>query len=115
MAAGSTGERSSRSLRRGCPVTPFTASSSTSNSARPRASCAPGPRARAILERAGGRPTLFQLLQGVETLGVRMERHMTNTLAVLESLSSNKAVEWVLHPALENHPDHQLAKKLLPG
>jgi len=56
----------------------------------------------------------FQLLQGVETLGVRMERHMSNTLAVLEFLSSNKAVEWVLHPALENHPDHQLAKKLLP-
>ncbi len=56
----------------------------------------------------------FQLLQGVETLGVRMERHMTNTLAVLEFLAANKAVAWVLHPALENHPDHQLAKKLLP-
>src|SRR5438132_3077683 len=56
----------------------------------------------------------FHLLQGVETLGVRMERHMTNTLAVLEFLSANKAVEWVLHPALEDHPDHQLAKKLLP-
>ena len=56
----------------------------------------------------------FQLLQGVETLGVRMERHMSNTLAVLEALTANKAVEWVLHPALENHPDHQLAKRLLP-
>jgi O-acetylhomoserine (thiol)-lyase len=56
----------------------------------------------------------FQLLQGVETLGVRMERHMTNTLAVLEFLATNKAVAWVLHPALENHPDYQLAKKLLP-
>src|SRR5207302_5555518 len=33
---------------------------------------------------------------------------------VLESLSANKAVEWVLHPALENHPDYQLAKRLLP-
>src|SRR5689334_10191672 len=54
----------------------------------------------------------FQLLQGVETLGVRMERHMSNTLAVLEFLKSNKAVEWVLHPALESHPDHQLAKRL---
>src|SRR5438067_13114246 len=56
----------------------------------------------------------FQLLQGVETLSVRMERHMTHTLAVLEFLSDNKAVQWVLHPALENHPDYQLAKKLLP-
>jgi O-acetylhomoserine (thiol)-lyase len=56
----------------------------------------------------------FQLLQGVETLGVRMERHMSNTLAVLEALTANKAVDWVLHPALENHPDHQLAKRLLP-
>jgi O-acetylhomoserine (thiol)-lyase len=43
-----------------------------------------------------------------------MERHMTNTLAVLEFLSTNKAVAWVLHPALENHPDYQLAKRLLP-
>jgi O-acetylhomoserine (thiol)-lyase len=56
----------------------------------------------------------FQLLQGIETLGVRMERHMSNTLAVLEFLGSNKAIDWVLHPALECHPDHALAKKLLP-
>ena len=56
----------------------------------------------------------FQLLQGVETLGVRMDRHMQNTYAVLEALKSNKAVDWVLHPSLENHPDHQLAKTLLP-
>src|ERR1700757_3935158 len=56
----------------------------------------------------------FQLLQGVETLGVRMDRHMANTTAVLEFLTANKAVDWVLHPSLENHPDHALAKKLLP-
>src|ERR1700691_766235 len=56
----------------------------------------------------------FQLLQGVETLGIRMERHMTNTHAVLAHLAANKAVEWVLHPSLESHPDHQLAKQLLP-
>jgi O-acetylhomoserine (thiol)-lyase len=57
----------------------------------------------------------FHLLQGVETLGVRMERHMANTLAVLQFLKGSKGVEWVLHPALEDHPDHQLAKKLLPN
>jgi O-acetylhomoserine (thiol)-lyase len=56
----------------------------------------------------------FQLLQGVETLGVRMERHMTNTHAVLDALTANKAVDWVLHPDLASHPDHDLAKKLLP-
>jgi O-acetylhomoserine (thiol)-lyase len=56
----------------------------------------------------------FQLLQGIETLGVRMDRHMQNTHAVLDFLSSNKAVDWVLHPSLESHPDHQLAKRLLP-
>ena len=56
----------------------------------------------------------FQLLQGIETLGVRMDRHMQNTHAVLDFLSSNKAVDWVLHPSLESHPDHELAKRLLP-
>jgi O-acetylhomoserine (thiol)-lyase len=56
----------------------------------------------------------FQLLQGVETLGVRMERHMSNTFSILEFLKANKAVEWVWHPQLTDHPDHELAKKLLP-
>jgi len=56
----------------------------------------------------------FQLLQGVETLGVRMDRHMQNTTAVLDFLKLNKAVDWVLHPSLESHPDHALAKQLLP-
>jgi O-acetylhomoserine (thiol)-lyase len=56
----------------------------------------------------------FQLLQGVETLGLRMDRHMANTHAVLEFLSANKAVDWVLHPSLPNHPDYELAKQLLP-
>lgn len=56
----------------------------------------------------------FQLLQGVETLGVRMERHMTNTATILDFLKSNKAVEWVWHPSLPDHPDHELAKTLLP-
>ncbi|MGH6777588.1 MAG: O-acetylhomoserine aminocarboxypropyltransferase [Bradyrhizobium sp.] len=56
----------------------------------------------------------FQLLQGIETLPVRMERHMQNTHAVLDFLKANKAVAWVLHPSLEDHPDYQLAKRLLP-
>jgi O-acetylhomoserine (thiol)-lyase len=56
----------------------------------------------------------FHLLQGVETLPLRMERHMANTAAVLAFLRKNPAVEWVLHPSLEMHPDHALAQKLLP-
>ncbi|HEY7990894.1 MAG TPA: O-acetylhomoserine aminocarboxypropyltransferase [Stellaceae bacterium] len=56
----------------------------------------------------------FQLLQGVETLALRMERHVANTAAVLEFLTKNAAVEWVLHPSLPNHPDHALAQRLLP-
>jgi O-acetylhomoserine (thiol)-lyase len=43
-----------------------------------------------------------------------MERHVANTAAVLEFLKGNKAVEWVLHPSLETHPDHALARELLP-
>jgi O-acetylhomoserine (thiol)-lyase len=43
-----------------------------------------------------------------------MERHMQNTHAVLDFLKSSTAVEWVLHPSLENHPDYEMAKKLLP-
>jgi O-acetylhomoserine (thiol)-lyase len=56
----------------------------------------------------------FQLLQGVETLGVRMDRHIANTAAVLAFLTANKAVDWALHPTLDNHPDYELAKRLLP-
>jgi O-acetylhomoserine (thiol)-lyase len=56
----------------------------------------------------------FQLLQGVETLPLRMERHMANTAAVLAFLRDNPAVDWVLHPSLETHADHALAQRLLP-
>ena len=56
----------------------------------------------------------FQILQGVETLHVRMPRHVENAAAVLDFLKTNKAVEWVQHPSLDSHPDHDLAKKLLP-
>jgi len=56
----------------------------------------------------------FHLLQGVETLAVRMQRHMENTAAVLDFLCKSKAVEWVLDPSLPTHPDFDLAKRLLP-
>lgn len=56
----------------------------------------------------------FQLLQGVETLGIRMERHMANTHAVLAFLTASKAVDWVQHPSLDSHPDHELTRRLLP-
>ena len=56
----------------------------------------------------------FYLLQGAETLALRMERHLQNTAAVLDFLGKSQAVDWVLHPALETHPDYQLAKRLLP-
>ena len=56
----------------------------------------------------------FHLLQGVETLSVRVQRHAENTAAVLEFLGHHEAVAWVLHPALANHPDHALARRLLP-
>ena len=56
----------------------------------------------------------FQLLQGLETLPLRMERHMSNTAAVLAFLKEQEAVSWVLHPSLPDHPDHDLATRLLP-
>ncbi|HUE09569.1 MAG TPA: PLP-dependent transferase, partial [Steroidobacteraceae bacterium] len=56
----------------------------------------------------------FHLLQGVETLALRMDRHMQNTQAVLDFLRKHPAVDWVLHPSLETHPDYELAKRLLP-
>lgn len=58
--------------------------------------------------------TAFYILQGIETLPLRMERHMANTLRVLEFLQGNESVSWVLHPSLSEHPDHGLAERLLP-
>jgi O-acetylhomoserine (thiol)-lyase len=57
----------------------------------------------------------FYLLQGIETLPLRMERHVANTAKVLEFLTKHPAVEWVLHPTLDTHPDYELAKRLLPN
>jgi O-acetylhomoserine (thiol)-lyase len=56
----------------------------------------------------------FHLLQGVETLSLRVQRHVENTRAVVEYLQGSNAVAWVLHPSLPNHPDHELARRLLP-
>jgi O-acetylhomoserine (thiol)-lyase len=56
----------------------------------------------------------FHILQGVETLPLRMARHMENTRRVLEFLTKSDAVAWVIHPELPSHRDHALAKRLLP-
>ncbi len=56
----------------------------------------------------------FYILQGVETLPLRMDRHMSNTRKVLDFLKSNESVAWVLHPDLPDHPDHALAKEIMP-
>jgi len=57
----------------------------------------------------------FQILQGIETLGLRMQRHVDNTRRVVAFLKANAAVESVSYPELADHPDHELAKKLLPN
>lgn len=56
----------------------------------------------------------FQILQGVETLGLRMQRHIDNTRKVVAFLATHEAVEAVSYPELPSHPDHELAKRLLP-
>ena len=58
--------------------------------------------------------TAFHILQGVETLPLRMERHVANTRKVVEFLDRHDAVASVVYPELPDHPDHELAKKLLP-
>ena len=54
------------------------------------------------------------VLQGIETLSLRMARHMENTRRVVEFLASHAFVARVGHPLLESHPSHQLARRLLP-
>jgi O-acetylhomoserine (thiol)-lyase len=56
----------------------------------------------------------FHLLQGVETLPLRMAQHMANTRRILDFLTASDAVAWVLHPDLPSHRDHALARRLLP-
>jgi O-acetylhomoserine (thiol)-lyase len=56
----------------------------------------------------------FLFLQGLETLGVRMERHVSNAKAVAEFLADNPAVSWVNYPSLPDSPYHRLVQKYLP-
>ena len=58
--------------------------------------------------------TAFQVLQGMETLPLRMQQHVENTRKVVAFLADHDAVEWVSYPELPEHADHELAKKLLP-
>ena len=73
---------------------------------------------RAILLRDTGATispfNAFLLLQGVETLSLRLDRHAENTKKVVEFLSKHPKVEKVNHPSLVNHPDHALYKKYFP-
>ena len=57
----------------------------------------------------------FLLLQGVETLSLRVERHIENALKVVDYLAKNPHVEKVNHPAIPDHPDHELYKKYFPN
>ena len=58
--------------------------------------------------------TAFHILHGIETLPLRMQRHIDNTQAVVEFLATSEAVDWVNHPLLPDHPDHALADTLMP-
>ena len=56
----------------------------------------------------------FQILQGIETLPLRMDKHVSNAQAVIAMLLENEAVSWVSHPSAPTHADHELAKRLYP-
>ena len=74
---------------------------------------------RAILLRDTGATlspfSAFLLLQGVETLSLRLERHAENTRRVIEYLTSHPQVAKVNHPSLPDHPDHALYQKYFPS
>ena len=74
---------------------------------------------RAILLRDTGATispfAAFLLLQGIETLSLRLERHAENTKKVVEFLVNHPLVEKVNHPSLSDHPDHALYKKYFPN
>jgi O-acetylhomoserine (thiol)-lyase len=56
----------------------------------------------------------FLLIQGLETLSLRMDRHVSNAQKIAEYLEQNEQVAWVSYAGLPSHPDHQLAQKYLP-
>ena len=58
--------------------------------------------------------TAFHILQGMETLPLRMQKHVSNTAEIVEFLAQQEGVKRVNHPMLDSHPDHELAKSLLP-
>ena len=74
---------------------------------------------RAILLRDTGAAispfAAFLLLQGIETLSLRLERHAENTKRVVEFLAEHPQVEKVNHPSLPSHPDHALYQKYFPN
>ena len=59
--------------------------------------------------------TAFHVLQGLETLPIRMQKHIANTRVVVAFLADHDAVEAVSYPELPSHPDHELAGRLLPN
>jgi O-acetylhomoserine (thiol)-lyase len=56
----------------------------------------------------------FLFLQGLETLSLRVDRHVHNAQCVADFLQQHPSVDWVTYPGLKDHPDHELAKKYLP-
>ena len=76
-------------------------------------------RARTVLLRNNGAAIAplnsFLILQGIETLHLRMERHCSNALAVAQFLEGHDKVEWVNYPGLESSPSHEIAKRVLKG
>ncbi|MCR4604539.1 MAG: O-acetylhomoserine aminocarboxypropyltransferase/cysteine synthase [Eubacterium sp.] len=74
---------------------------------------------RAILLRDTGSTiapfSAFLLLQGTETLSLRLERHIENTLKVVEFLNNHPKVEKVNHPSLADHPDHDVYERFFPN
>ena len=58
--------------------------------------------------------TAFQILQGLETLPLRMQKHVANAMEVAAYLEQHAMVESVSYPGLPSHPDYELAQKMLP-